>query len=81
MYRMMNEAIHECRGAAEINAGELHRRVGGYSGRNHQMPFCCDVMPGALAPDAGDVILDEPPSGEGASLTIRYMLPKLEPVP
>lgn len=81
MYRMMNEAMHEGRETAEINAGDLHRRVGGYPGRNHRMPVCCEVMRGALAPDAGDAILDEPPSGQGASLTIRYVLPRPEPAP
>jgi len=79
MYRMMNEAIHDGRETAEINAGELHRRVGDYPGRNHRMPVCCEVMQGAFAPDAGDVVLEGPPSGQGASLTIRYVLPRPEP--
>jgi len=38
MYRMMNEAMHDDRESAEINAGELHRRVGEYPARNHRMP-------------------------------------------
>ncbi len=81
MYRMMNEAMREGRETAEINAGDLHRRVGDYPGRNHRMPVCCEVMRGAFASDAGDVIVEEPPSGQGASLTIRYVLPRPEPVP
>jgi len=32
----------------------------------------------ALAQDAGDVILEETPSGQGASLTIQYSLPRIE---
>ena len=76
MYHMMNEAMREGEMTADINAGELHRRVGGYPGRNHRMPVCCDVMRGAFAPDAGDVIVEQPPSGQGASLTIRYVLPR-----
>jgi hypothetical protein len=28
----------------EINAGELHRRRGGYPGPSHQMPSCCQAM-------------------------------------
>jgi 5-methylcytosine-specific restriction protein A len=75
MYRMMNEAMHEGWGTVEINAGELHRRVGGYPGPNHRMPACCGVMRGAFSPDAGDVILEEPLSGMGATLTIRFVLP------
>ncbi len=80
LHRMMLEAMREGKESAEINAGELHRRVGDYPGRNHRMPICCQVMRAALAPDAGDVILEEPPSGQGASLTIRYVLPRPEPI-
>ena len=29
---------------AVVKAGDLHRRVGGYPGRDHRMPTCCDVM-------------------------------------
>jgi hypothetical protein len=79
LYRMMNQALYEGKATVEINSGELHRRVGGYPGANHRMPMCCLVMLAAFAPDAGDVILEDPPSGPGANLTIRYVLPKLEP--
>ena len=81
LYRMMLEAMKAGKPNAEINAGELHRRVGDYPGKNHRMPVCCEVMRGALAPDAGDEILEQPPSGQGASLTIRYVLPRPEPIP
>jgi 5-methylcytosine-specific restriction protein A len=40
------------------------------------MPVCCDVMRAAIASDVGDRVLQEPPSGQGASLTIRYVLPR-----
>jgi len=79
LYRMMNKALFEGKTTAEINAGDLHRRVGGYPGPNHRIPVCCVVMLAAFAPAAGDVILEEPLSGQGANLTIRYVLPKLEP--
>jgi hypothetical protein len=78
---MMNEAVHDGRETTEINAGELHSRVADYPGRNHRIPVCCEVMRGAFAADAGDVILEEPPSGQGASLTIRYVLPRPVPAP
>jgi hypothetical protein len=81
LYRMMLEEMKAGRASAEINAGELHRRVGDYPGKNHQIPVCCEVMRGALATDAGDVILEQPPSGQGASLTIRYVLPRPEAIP
>jgi hypothetical protein len=43
------------------------------------MPNCCQVMRAEVAPDAGDVILRQPSSGFGASLTIRYTLPRRVP--
>ena len=58
--------------AVEINAGNLHRRVGGYPGKDHRMPLCCEVMRKAMKND--DEVVDEPPSGQGARLTIRYRL-------
>ncbi len=81
LHRMMNEAMDQGKTTADINAGELRSRVGDCPGPNHRMPTCCGVMRGAFAPDAGDMILEEPPSGQGASLRIRYVLPRPEPVP
>lgn len=64
------------RGAShvEINAGELHRTIGGYPGKGHRMPLCCEAM--YFARQSTDEILMKPPKGHGASLTIRYMLPR-----
>jgi len=81
LYRIMLEATKAGRPNVDINAGELHRRVGNYPGKNHRMPVCCEVMRRALATDAGDVVLEQPPNGQGARLTIRYVLPRLEPMP
>jgi hypothetical protein len=58
----------------DVNAGDLHREVGGYPGRDHRMPLCCAVMRAALRD--GDVVLSEPPRGAGSSLLIRYRLPR-----
>jgi hypothetical protein len=58
----------------EINAGDLHRKVGGYPGPNHRMSACCDAM--YQAQREGDQIVARPPRGKGASLTIRYRLPR-----
>jgi len=80
LHRMMLEAMKAGKEFIEINAGEVHRRVGGYPGRNHRMPVCCQVMRAGLALDAGDAILEEPPSGQGANLTIRYALPRPVPI-
>jgi 5-methylcytosine-specific restriction protein A len=59
----------------EINSGDLHRKLGGYPAQGgHQMPSCCDAM--YAEQRAGDEILSRPPKGRGASLTIRYKLPR-----
>ena len=47
-----------------VNAGDLHREVGGYPGARHQMPNCCRIMYDAQR--AGDHVLGKPPSGTGA---------------
>ena len=60
--------------AVDVNAGNLHRRVGGYPDGDHRMPICCEVMRQAIA--ARDEIVDAPPSGKGARLTVRYRLPR-----
>jgi 5-methylcytosine-specific restriction protein A len=80
LHGMMLEAMNAGKPFAEINAGKLHRRVGDYPGRRHRMPVCCQVMRATLAPDAGDTIVSQPPKGQGASLTIRYVLPRPVPI-
>jgi 5-methylcytosine-specific restriction protein A len=60
--------------SVEIEAGWLHARVGGYPGQDHRMPACCNAMRKAMQP--GDEIVAEPPRGAGASLKIRYRLPR-----
>jgi hypothetical protein len=54
LYCMMSEALFEGKTTAEINAGDLHSRVGGYPGPNHRMPMCCVVMLAAFAPETGE---------------------------
>ncbi len=58
----------------DVAARDLHRRVGGYPGPSHRMPVCCGVMYRLMK--SGDEILAAPPSGRGASLRIRYGLPR-----
>jgi 5-methylcytosine-specific restriction protein A len=58
----------------DVNAGELHRGLGGYPGPDQRMPACCAAMRSAMR--AGDIVLSEPPKGAGASLTVRYRLPR-----
>jgi len=76
LLRMMHEAFKQNRLHVDINAGELHRRLGAYPSTNHRMPLCCTVMKAAIDEDAGDKILKQPERGQGASLTVRYVLPR-----
>ncbi len=55
-----------------VNAGDLHRAVGGYPGTGNRMPICCRVMRKHMR--AGDRIVAAPPRGDGASLTVCYEL-------
>lgn len=54
----------------DLNAGIIHREIGGYPGKNHRMPECCEVMYSMMK--GTDIVLSAPPKGKGASLTIRY---------
>ena len=56
----------------DLTSGDVHRAVGGYPAEdgNHRMPVCCDVMYAAMRGD--DKVLSAPPSGKGATVTIRY---------
>jgi len=58
-----------------VVSGELHRRVGNYPDpKKHRMPICCRVMRENMK--SGDSILYAPPKGDGASLEIKYLLPR-----
>ena len=58
-----------------ISARELHNLVGGYAGtNNHRMPECCRAMRDEK--HDGDEVIYAPPKGNGASLEIRYRLPR-----
>ena len=73
LFGAASAAGHTC---VEVVAAELHRAVGGYPGPagNHRMPLCCSVMLAAMSP--GDEILTSPPNGRGATLRIRFTLPR-----
>ena len=64
--------------SVDIAAGDLHKSLGGYPGPNHRMPNCCQVMRKLMQQD--DMILCAPPKGAGASLKIRYMIPRPAPM-
>lgn len=60
--------------AVDINAGNLHRRVGEYPGTDHRMPLCCDAIYGEMGPR--DIVVEQTDSGKGASVSVRFMLPR-----
>jgi len=55
----------------DVKSGDLLKRVGAH---NNRMSLCCSIMKNNMK--TGDIILHEPPSGQGASLIIRYKLPR-----
>ena len=60
----------------DINSGKLHKYIGGYPNNgNHHMSTCCDVMY-QLKKDGDEIIEDGTQKGHGASITIRYKLPR-----
>jgi hypothetical protein len=69
IFEMAQGQVH-----VDVKSGDLHRRVGGYPGRNHRMHSCCEVMKRNMK--QGDQILQQPSSGQGATLVIRYKLPR-----
>ena len=71
---LLTSAKDLCFAAVDVNAGNLHRRVSGYPGNDHRMPQCCEAM--RRETGATDELISEPLSGQGASLTIRYRLPR-----
>ncbi|URJ45189.1 hypothetical protein MF628_004974 [Paenibacillus polymyxa] len=56
----------------DINSGEVHRKLGGYPGKDgkHAMPSCCNAM--YSLKKSTDEILRAPHKGKGATLRIRY---------
>jgi hypothetical protein len=77
-HRILAKYFQESQDAKQVSitleSGQVHRRVGGYPGGSHRMPMCCGVMKKMM--QDGDELLYAPPSGKGASLKIRYKIPR-----
>jgi 5-methylcytosine-specific restriction protein A len=69
----IERAIQQKRPHAEINAGELHRVVGGYPSKSHSMPTCCEAMKEEME-RRGGIVVFKTDSGNSASYTVRYSL-------
>jgi 5-methylcytosine-specific restriction protein A len=78
LHAQISRAQRQGRPHVGVNAGELHRTVGGYPpkhGGSHAMPSCCSVMREEFARGRADVI-HQTESGQAPALTIRYHLPR-----
>ena len=75
----IQRARRQGRPHAEINAGELHRVLGGYPPKRGEpaaaMPSCCNAMREEFEKGNAEIVF-EPEMGQGASLTIRYRFPE-----
>ncbi len=72
--RLFNQAISDGKSYIDVRSGPFHREVGGYPGRDNRMPVLCGVLYKNIGPD--DSCLSRPPSGLGATLEVRYVLPR-----
>ena len=71
---VLAKAQNDGRPYVDIIAGDLHKMVGGYPGSHHRMVSCCTVMRKFMK--LGDETMYAPPKGNGATLKIRYYLPR-----
>ena len=75
----IDRATKQGRPHIEINAGELHRIVGGYPPRKggppHSMASCCNVMRAEFKRGNAEVVFGTD-SGQALALTIRYYIPR-----
>jgi hypothetical protein len=73
----IERATKQGRPHIEINAGELHRVVGGYPDKagDHRMPICCHVMRDEFKRGDAEMIY-QTEGGQAPALTIRYKLPR-----
>ena len=69
--KMQNDAREIGLERLQINALELHKRVG-YDPHNHRMPVICQAMYNLMT--RRDEIIYSPPKGKGTRLTILYHL-------
>jgi hypothetical protein len=69
---ILNAARNSGKPFIDVQSGHLHTQVGEHPNLNERMPVCCEVMRNMMR--AGDSIVNEPPSGEDATLMIRYIV-------
>jgi hypothetical protein len=67
---ILNGARQSGQAYVDVESDNLHKEVGGYPNPNHRMPVCWEVMRKLMR--AGDSVVKEPTSEQGATLIIRY---------
>jgi 5-methylcytosine-specific restriction protein A len=72
--RRLAEAQAHGESFVDILSGDVHREMGGYPGEDHRMPSCCAAMRTLMGPR--DEIISQPRKGNGATVRIRYALPR-----
>ena len=71
---LFDEATRSGAKFIDVSGRDLHLLVGGYPGPLHAMATCCSVLRSTMKD--GDVVMAAPTMGVGASLRIRYALPR-----
>jgi hypothetical protein len=67
---ILNSARQSGQPYVDVESGSLHKQVGGYSDPDHRLRVCCEVMRKLMR--AGDSIVKESASDQGATLIVRY---------
>jgi len=70
----LSKATTEGAAHVDISAGDLHRELGVNPERGNSMPLCCSLMRHEMGDR--DIVIRQPPKGDGSALTIRYRLPR-----
>jgi hypothetical protein len=75
---MFQAAMSDGKAFLDVQGGPWHAVMGGYPAREgkHSMPTVCNVMWQAFSEMYGDSVLNSPPRKQGATLKIRYKLPR-----
>lgn len=77
IYDIFQNVTIEGKQFVDIKAGVLHKAMGDYPNpKLHRMNSLCNVMLAEFIPKLGDKILSAPKKKHGASLAIRYVIPR-----
>jgi hypothetical protein len=69
---ILNTARQSGKSYVDVKSSNLHQQVGGQANPDQRMSVCCDVMRRMMR--SGDSVLNDPPSGQGPTLMIRYVV-------